>query len=57
MKDKILNVPATLDMVSRKNHKTQISFSVFCFLLESNKITHLTGNDFSMVSQAQIKRL
>ena len=34
MKDKSLNVPATLDIASQKNHKTRISFSIVCFLLE-----------------------
>ena len=33
MKDKSLNVPATLDIAPRKNHKTQISSSIVCFLL------------------------
>ena len=32
-----LNVPATLDIAPQKNHKTQISSSIVCFLLESNK--------------------
>ena len=34
MKDKSLNVPATLDIAPQKNHKTQISSSIVCFLLE-----------------------
>ena len=34
MKDKSLNVPATLDIAGQKNQKTQISFSIVCFLLE-----------------------
>ena len=50
MKDKSLNVPATLDIAPRKNHKTQMSSSIVCFLLESNKITHSSGTDFSMVN-------
>ena len=37
MKDKSLNVPATLDIAPQENHKTQISSSIVCFLLESNK--------------------
>ena len=37
MKDKSLNVPATLDIAPQKNHKAQISSSIVCFLLESNK--------------------
>ena len=37
MKDKSLNVPATLDIMPQENHKTQISSSIVCFLLESNK--------------------
>ena len=32
-----LNVPATLDIAPHKNHKTQISSFIVCFLLESNK--------------------
>ena len=41
-----LNVPATLDIAPHKNHKTQISSSIVCFLLDSKKITHSTGNYF-----------
>ena len=37
MKDKSLNVPATIDMAPQKNHKTQISSSIVCFSLELNK--------------------
>ena len=33
MKDKSLNVPATLDIAPQKNHKTQISSAIVCFLL------------------------
>ena len=37
MKDKSLNIPATLDIPNQKIHKTQNSSSIVCFLLESNK--------------------
>ena len=37
MKDKSLNVPTTLHIEPQKNHKTQISSSIVCFLIESNK--------------------
>ena len=50
MKDKSLNVPATLDIAPRKitKHKSHLQSSVFC--LSQTKITHSTGNDFFMVS-------
>ena len=46
MKDKSLNVPATLDMAPRKitKHKSHLQWSVFC--LNQIKMTHSTGNDF-----------
>ena len=37
IKDKTLNVPATLDIGPQKNYKTQLSSSIVCILLESNK--------------------
>ena len=46
MKDKSLNVPATLDIGPRKitNHKSHLESSVFS--LNQIKMTHSTGNDF-----------
>ena len=46
MKDKSLNVPATLDIAPRKitKHKSHLQSSVFC--LNQIKITQSTGNDF-----------
>ena len=37
MKDKSLNVSATIDIAPRKITKSPISASILCFLLESNK--------------------
>ena len=50
MKDKSVNVPATLHIAPRKitKHKSHLQSSVFC--LNQIKITHSTGNDFSIVS-------
>ena len=47
MKDKSLNVPATLDIAPRKITKHNSHHQSSVFLLESTKITHSTGNDFS----------
>ena len=46
MKDKTLNVPATLDIAPRKitKHKSHLQSSVFCF--NQIKMTRSTGNDF-----------
>ena len=46
MKDKTLNVSATLDIGPRKitKHKSHVQSSVFC--LNQPKITYSTGNDF-----------
>ena len=46
MKDKSLNVPATLDIAPQKitKHKSHLQSSGFC--LNQAKITHSTGNDF-----------
>ena len=46
MKDKSLNVPATLDIAPRKitKDKSHRQSSVFC--MNQMKITHWTGNDF-----------
>ena len=46
MKDKSLNVPATLDIAPRKitKHKSHLQSSVFC--LNPIKIAHSTGKDF-----------
>ena len=66
MNDKSLNVPATVDIAASENHKTEISPSIVCFLLESNKNYTLNWKlemTFSMVNQggfwfeAQIKML
>ena len=45
MKDKSLNVPATLDIAPRKitKHKSHLQSSAF--RLNQIKITHSTGND------------
>ena len=46
MKEKSLNVPATLDIAPRKitKDKSHLQSSVFC--MNQIKITHSTGNDF-----------
>ena len=46
MKDKSLNVPATLDIAPRKitKHKSHLQSSVF--FLNQTKITQSTGNKF-----------
>ena len=50
MKDKSLNVSATLDIGPRKitKHNSHLQSSVFS--LNQIKMTHSTGNDFSMVN-------
>ena len=50
MKDKSLNVPATLDMAARKITKDKSHLQSSVFSLNQIKMTHSTGNDFSMVN-------
>ena len=49
-----LNVPATLDIAPHKNHKTQISSSIVCFLVDSKKKLHIQLEiTFTMVNPSE----